>query len=721
MKRFFTVALLVSTLFQFSARADEGMWIPSLLEAWNSSAMQANGLKLSPEQLYAINKSSLKDAIVHFGGGCTSEIISAEGLLLTNHHCGYGAIQRHSSVENDYLSNGFWAMTREQELANPNLSATLIVRIEDVTKIVLDGVTDEMEESARQEKIAANIDAHEKQTAEGTHYGAKIKAFYYGNEYYMFVTETFTDVRLVGAPPSSIGKFGGDTDNWMWPRHTGDFSVFRIYAGKDNKPAEYSEDNVPYKPKHFLPVNVGGVNEGDFTMIYGFPGRTQEYLTSYAVNYIMNVSNPARIDYREKALAIMDGDMKQSDKVRIQYASKYASTSNYHKKWIGENRGLKKLDALTVKHDFEAKYTKLANSKPHWKERYGGLLPKFKGIYAELEEYNFSRDLFIELVYYGGELPFFASKFRGLVGSAVTGELTDEELAAGKEKLQKQAKRHFKDYNKSTDQKLLSALLPHYAGVVKPAMQADVIALVSGKYKGDYAAYANVVYSKSVLADEATATSYIESLSIKSLKKLAKDPGFMLMESLYSNYFSKVKPEYDRLNAEIERLNRTYLDGIRTMEVKQKIYPDANSTLRIAHGKVEGYHPADAVTYKHYTTLDGIVEKHDPDNDDFVLPERLLELHEKKDYGRYAQNGQIRVCFTASNHTTGGNSGSPVINGKGELIGLNFDRCWEGTMSDIMFDPDRCRNIAVDARYVLFIIDKFAGARHLIDEMKLVN
>lgn len=714
--------LLIAAMFLgLQTRADEGMWIPSLLEQLNKDDLSASGIKLTPEQLYSINQSSLKDAIVRFGRGCTSEIISPEGLLLTNHHCGYGEIQSHSSVENDYLTDGFWAMSREEELPNPGLVATLIVRIDDVTRQVLEGVTDKMEEAKRQEQIEKNIKQLEKEAVSDSHYEAMIKPFYYGNEYYMFITETFKDVRLVGAPPSAIGKFGGDTDNWMWPRHTGDFSIFRIYADKDNKPAEYSEDNVPYKPKHFLPVNVGGVNEGDFTMVYGFPGRTQEYLTSYAVNYIMNKSNPARIAYRAKGLEIMEADMKASDKVRIQYASKYASISNYHKKWIGENRGLRKLDALNVKKDFEAQYHQLAKSKPHWAERYGKVLNQYAGLYENLEPYAFSRDMFVELWYYGCELPLYASRYRNVVEEALQDSLSDKEFEAAKLKLQKQTKAHFKDYNLETEKNLFAVLMKYYAETVPADMRADIFNEIEGKYKGDYAAYADLLYGKSVLATEESATEFVNNLSLKSLKKLEKDVGYKLMDALLTHYLTQVRPQYVFYNAEVERLNRFYLDGIRTMEVKKRVYPDANSTLRVAWGKVEGYEPADAVTYRHYTTLQGIIEKHGLGIDDYVLPEKLIDLYESKNYGNYAQDGEMRVCFTASNHTTGGNSGSPVINAKGELIGLNFDRCWEGTMSDIMFDPERCRNIAVDARYVLFIIDKFAGAGHLVKEMTLVN
>ena len=719
MARILAAIILFSLSFS-NLHADEGMWIPMLLKSLNEGDMQSKGLKLTAEDLYSINNSSLKDAIVHFGRGCTAEMISGEGLLLTNHHCGYGQIQQHSSVENDYLTDGFWAMTRKDELANPGLSATFIVRMEDVTKKVMDGITDDTPNAERPALVAANIKEITAEAIKDTHYEAFIRPFFYGNEYYMFITETYKDVRLVGAPPSSIGKFGGDTDNWMWPRHTGDFSVFRIYADKDNKPAEYSEDNVPYKPRHFLPISLKGVNEGDFTMVYGFPGRTSEYLTSYAVDYVMNVSNPARIDYRKVGLDALDANMKSSDAIRIKYASRYASTANYYKKWIGENRGLKKLDAINTKKDFEKRYQDLADSKPHWKKRYGNLLPQFESLYKELEPYNFSRDMFIEMVYYGPELVWFGNNFTNLIEKTSNGELIGDNFEKEVERLKKVATSHFKDYDLATEKKLFKVLMEKYEMTVDDANEPDVFAVIRGKYKGDYAKYAEYIYGKSQLATKEKTMALLDGMTPGKAKKLSKDPIYLITRSFYDHYYLNVKDDYGRISNEIDQLSRLYVEGMRKME-KKVLYPDANSTLRVAYGKVEGYEPANGVKYRHYTTLSGIIEKKDPDNDEFVVPAKLEELYNNKDFGQYGQDGEMWVCFTASNHTTGGNSGSPVIDASGNLIGLNFDRGWEGTMSDIMFDPDRCRNISVDARYVLFVIDKFAGAGHLVKEMKLVK
>jgi len=713
--------VLFIVLFPFATGllAKEGMWIPSLLEKLNMNEMSNLGMKLTAEQIYSINKSSLKDAVVHFNGGCTSEIISSQGLLLTNHHCGYSSIQSHSSVEHDYLTDGFWAMSKQEELKT-NLTATIIVRIEDVTKKVLEGIIEEMSSLERDKAIAENIKKVGEAAIEGTHYEAQIRPFYYGNEYYMFIRETFKDIRLVGAPPSSIGKFGGDTDNWMWPRHTGDFSIFRIYADSVNQPAVYSENNVPYTPKHYFPISLKGVKKDDFTMVYGFPGRTSEYLTSYAVDYIMNKSNPARIKMRERSLGIMGADMKTSDAIRIKYAAKYARISNYHKKWIGENRGLNRLHAIDKKRELEANFTKLVEDNPPYRKKYGNLLTQFEELYKKREKYAFARDYWIELVYYGPEIIRYANSFRSLVQGMLDKTMSDETIAKTVDRLKKGAKGRFKNYNAPTDQKLLAGLVPIYYQSLDETMRPAYMQEMHEKYKGNEEAYAKDVFDNSMLTSEEKVVEMLTGFNAGSAKKLKKDPAFRLMEAVYDKYNNDVRLEYTALEAKIEDLNRLYIQALMKLLPDRRYYPDANSTLRIAYGKVEGYEPADAVVYNHYTTLAGVVQKADPNSDEFNVPQKLLDLYEKKDYGPYGQDGELWVCFTASNHTTGGNSGSPVLDARGNLIGLNFDRGWEGTMSDIMFDPERCRNISVDVRYVLFIIDKFAGAGYLVDEMQLV-
>jgi len=719
MKKILAVLVLLNSLAITSVKADEGMWLPLFLKSLNEADMQSKGLKLSADDIYNINKSSLKDAIVHFGGGCTGEIISNKGLLLTNHHCGYGQIQAHSTVENDLLTNGFWAKSQEEELPNPGLTATFIVRMEDVTTKVLDGVSDKMTDAERDKKIAENIATIAKEAVKDTHYGAYIRPFYYGNEYYMFVTETFRDVRLVGAPPSSIGKFGGDTDNWMWPRHTGDFSIFRVYANKDNKPADYSKDNVPYQPKYVIPISLKGIEQGDFTMVYGFPGRTTEYLTSFAVDMIQNVSDPAKVKIRETKLAVWDKDMKANDKVRIQYSAKYAGIANYWKKWDGERNGLKKADAIAKKKNFEQDFLTKVNTDDNAKAMYGNLFPEFEAKYKEFSTYNNQRDYFTEAIL-GIETVSYAFSFLDLMDAMNTGKKAAD-VQKTIDALKSRAKGFFKDYNAATDEKICAALLKMVSENLPKEQQASIFAEIEKKYKGDFSKYAQTIYSKSIFTSEEKVMKALDNIE-SNYKKLQKDPIYLLMQSCYTKFANDVLPKYSALDAEITKLNRTYMKAMRELVTTKKYYPDANSTLRVAYGKVDGYYPKDGIYYNHYTTLQGIMEKENPEVDEFIVHPKLKELYKNKDYGKYAdKNGEMRVAFCASNHTTGGNSGSPVFNGNLELIGTNFDRNWEGTMSDIIYNPDQVRNIILDVRYTLFVIDKFAGAGYLVDEMKIVK
>lgn len=715
MKKYLPLILLLSCL---QLNAKEGMWLPVLLEQLNIDDMQANGLKLSAEDIYSINQSSLKDAVVHFNGGCTSEMISADGLLLTNHHCGYGQIQSHSSVEHDYLTDGFWAMSREEELPNPGLSATFIVRMEDVTDRVLAGIDENTMKKERERKIKENIEKIKKGEEEGTHYEARIKPFYYGNEYYMFITETFKDVRLVGAPPSSIGKYGFDTDNWMWPRHTGDFSLFRIYANKDNQPAEYSEDNVPYQPRHHFPISLKGYEKGDFTMVYGFPGRTQEYVTSYAVDLISSGSNPIKIGIRTTKLDIMNRAMSGSDEVRIKYAAKQSRTSNAWKKWKGQNRGLKKLDAIEKKQAWEREFEEKVNGNPTQFKDYVGLIKKLEHQYDMVHDVTLARDYFVEIAYFGTDIVSFSRSFNKLVADAESGKtISEDQLNEARHK----AEKFFKDFDLETDKEIFTALFSLYEENVEGEFRQEVLDEVMKKHKGSMAAFADDLYAKSYFADKGRTMELLEAFDKKSAAKVRKDPAFDFMTQLWRNYNGKVRPRYTQNYDKINELNATYMRGQIEVFPERMYYPDANSTLRVTYGKVDDYAPADGVHYRHYTTLDGVIEKYDPDNKEYHLPQKLIDLHTAKDYGQYGQDGELYVCFTASNHTTGGNSGSPVIDGNGALIGLNFDRNWEGTMSDLMYDPDQCRNISVDIRYVLFIVDKFAGATHLIDELTLIE
>lgn len=717
-KRIVVLALAILPILGFSK---EGMWLPFLVEQLAIDDMRSMGFKLSAEDIYSVNNSSLKDAVVHFGGGCTGEMISDKGLLLTNHHCGYGQIQYHSTVENDFLTNGFWAMSQDEELANPGLTATFIVRMEDVTELIF-AETADLEGEELSNKIKENIEKVGKEAIEETHYEYVIKPFYNGNHYYMFVTETYKDVRLVGAPPSSIGKFGFDTDNWVWPRHTGDFSIFRIYADKDNNPAEYSKDNVPYKPKYSFPISLNEVKEGDFTLLYGFPGRTQEYLTSHAVDYTLNSGNPAKITMRDASLAIINKAMAESDKVRIQYAAKQSRISNSHKKWIGESKGLMRLDAIKKKQLFEEKFAEVVAQKPETQKLYGDLLNQYEKLYEENNKYVLGRDLFIELYYYGPEIFRFANDFNKYVDSYLDDEITEELKLKSSEVLKPRINSFFKDYNAEVDQQLFAELTRLYVQLIDPTLMPKFKALVDEKYNGDYAAYAEKTFKKSIFDNRVDISDFVYNPSKPKAKKLSKDPIFVLVNELLTQYRDLIAPAYSTFSDNLDILEKDYLKAMmELMPDEKRYYPDANSTLRVAYGKVEGYEPKDGAYYHFYTTLDGVAEKYIPGDREYDVPEKLMELYFSKDYGQYGYGDKMPVCFIASNHSTGGNSGSPVLDADGNLKGLNFDRCWEGTMSDIMFDPDRCRNIMVDLNYVLFIIDKFAGAKHLVDEMKLVK
>ncbi|GAB2939859.1 S46 family peptidase [Hymenobacter coalescens] len=715
-------ALLLALLLPAVARADEGMWLPLLLKQLNEADMQKKGLKLTAEDIYSVNRGSLKDAIVQFGGGCTGEIISNEGLLLTNHHCGYGQIQQHSSVENDYLTKGYWAMTREQELPNPGLTATFIVRMEDVTAPVLQGLPAGIAEAEREKIVQQRIAQVAQKAVEGTHYRAFVRPMFGGGEYYLFVTEVFEDVRLVGAPPSSIGKFGGDTDNWMWPRHTGDFSIFRIYAGPDNKPAPYSKANKPFQPRHSLPISLSGVQPGDFTLVFGFPGRTTEYLTSWGVDETYSASDPIKVKIRDTKLRILDADMKASDKVRIQYAAKYASLANYWKKWIGEMRGLKRLDAVRRKQQQEEQFRQWVQQGDAARQAaYGQVLPQLEQQYRAVRPYVVARDYVTEAAL-GIELLNYASALQQYV-DLIQDKAPQAEINAALEKTRKGTTGTFRNINIATDQKVAAALLPLYAEGTPAELLPDHIKALRKQHTTPEAwqRFVADLYARSRLTSEASAQKVLDEVAKGNISGILNDPAYQLVAPIVATYRQKVLPLYLAAQDQITLLQRTYVAGLRQQQPQRKFYPDANSTLRVAYGQVAGYQPADGVQYAYYTTLDGIMEKVDPTNVDFEVPQRLVELYQQKDYGPYAVNGTVPVAFTATNHTTGGNSGSPVINGRGELIGTNFDRNWEGTMSDIMYDPDRVRNITLDVRYMLFVVDKFAGATHLVKEMKLVG
>ena len=701
-------------------KASEGMWIPALLKSLNESEMKSMGMRLSAEDIYSINKSSLKDAIVHFGGGCTAEVVSTNGLILTNHHCGFSQIQSHSSVENDYLKYGFWAKDHASELMNEGLTATFIVRVEDVTKQVLQGTAGK-EDVERAAVVATNIRELESRTemAEKGH-EAKIKPFFYGNEYYMIVTKTYRDVRLVGAPPSSVGKYGGDTDNWMWPRHTGDFSVFRIYADGNNEPAAPSVDNVPFKPAKHFPVSLKGTKPGDFTLVYGFPGRTQQYLHSRAVKFITEKQNPATIEMRRKSLEVIDAKMLENARWRIAYAGTQARISNYYKKWIGENRGLEKLDAVGVKEALERDFAAKVNANADLKAKYGDVQKQLVAHYDKGDKYLMARSMLIEFYYVGPAILRFTRNFETLVD--FNDKLSEADAKEEVERLKKLVKSAYKNYDPHTDMLIFAALYGDYIKHLSPDLRPDLHKEVAAKYGKNYKKYAEDLFAKSYFTDEAKILKWLDNYSPKKTKKLKKDPAYRMMKSVLAAWREKASEKYGAFDARLSALMQDYVKGMMTVFPNKRYWPDANSTLRVTYGKVEGSEPRDGVEFTPYTTMDGVLAKYVPGDRDFDLPDRLIDLAKKKDFGQYGnEDGDLVICFTASNHTTGGNSGSPVIDGDGNLIGINFDRSWESTMSDIMFDPERCRNIVVDIRYVLFIMDKYAGAGHLVNEMTLVK
>jgi hypothetical protein len=703
------VLLLILFARVLNVHSDEGMLIPSLISAFESD-MKAKGMKLNARDIYDVNNSSLKDAIMHFGGGCTAELVSSKGLLLTNHHCGYSQIQSHSSLEKDYLKYGFWAKELKDELPNAGLTASRMVRIEDVTSTVLFGVNTETDPSKIEALIKKNSDQLVKDAVNGTHYEAEIKPFNYGNDYYLIVKEVFKDVRLVGTPPNSIGKFGGDTDNWVWPRHTGDFSVFRIYAGTDNKPAAYSDKNIPYKPIHFLPVSLKDRKAGDFTMVYGFPGETEQHVASGYLKFIMEKERPARIRMREKSLSVIDAAMRSSDEVRIKYAAKQASIANAYKKWIGQLDGLKRLDAIAIKLDREKAYNDMARTNPEWEKKYGNVIAKMNDLVARESKWEFEYAMGVEYLYVGPEYFKLARALNDLSQNAASLEEKGE-LKKTIEKLIKGSEGFFKNYDSRVDQKIFELLTEEYLRQIDPESLSKI----------NVAEVSKLIYAKSIFTNKERYQNFLSKFKVSSAKKLRQDPGFKFFIEKFTRFGNEVGAAYSEFDANLTALLKQFVAGKYEMYPNNKHWADANSTLRITYGQLEGSKPSDGMMYTEHTTLDGIIAKYNSGNPDFELLPRMLEMHQKKDYGEYAQNGELWVCFTGSNHTTGGNSGSPVIDANGNLMGLNFDRTWESTMSDYMFDPNRCRNVVVDIRYVLWVMDTYSGARHLVDEMVRVR
>lgn len=705
MKYFLKITIFLISINLFAQQG--GMWLPSKLTGAREQEMKNLGSNLPASAIYALDKPSLKDAIVHFNGGCTAEVISKKALLLTNHHCGYGAIQSHSTTEHDYLQDGFWAYKQKEELPNPEMYVTFIKRIDDVSIAVLDGTSDKKSPKENQDIVSKNIQKIVKNAKKESWQDANVTSFYKGNQYFLFITEKYEDIRLVGAPPSAIGKFGADTDNWMWPRHTGDFSLFRIYADKDNRPAKYNKKNKPYKPVHYLPVATDGVKEGDFTLVFGFPGRTNEYLPAVALDQIVHKLNPTKIKIRDHALKIVDKYMRSNQEIKIKYASKFASIANYWKKWIGENQGIEKSRAIAKKRALEQKFTEKVKGTSS-----ENLLKEFDSLYHQIEEVALARDIWIETVYRNVEILNATFRLYQLENTSRKGE---EIFNKKRKALLEQFQKFYKNYDANVDKEVFENLVKLYFETNPKKYTPEAI------LDTDVVALTNKIFSKSALTSYDKAKQLLTGNMQEVIQKIHQDPAYVFGKELATVFYQKINPDYFNLQTKIAAIQKKYMKALMANFKEERFFPDANSTLRVTFGQVKGYEPKDAVYYEPISHLKGIIEKYVPGDYEFDVPQKLIDLYNKKDFGSYGKNGKMPVNFLGTNHTTGGNSGSPVIDANGNLIGLNFDRVWEGTMSDYNYDATICRNIMVDVRYILFIMDKYAGAKRLIKEMDLVK
>ena len=736
----------MATFLSLISIADEGMWLPQLLKAINEEDMQNLGLQLTAEDLYSINNSSLKDAIVSLGGFCTAEMISSQGLMLTNHHCALGSIQKHSSVTNDYLKDGFWAMSRDQELKNEGLTASFLVSIEDVTDIVKAALSvntyiqnqfnedsldtngkkiiissfseDDLSEKERRMKIREIYKTIIDEATDGTHFNARVKSFFGGNSFYLMTYETFKDIRLVGAPPSSIGKFGGDTDNWMWPRHTGDFALYRVYCAPDGTPAEYSVENIAYQPKHHLPIQLDGVDNGDYTMIFGFPGSTDRYLTSFGVEEALDITNPTIVDIRTEKLSIMKSAMDANKRTKIQYTAKHAQTSNYWKYYIGQSKGLKSMKVYDKKIALENKFRNWVSSNNIREEKYGEALDIIESAYHTNKNIALNRTYLNEAIFRGSEILYWSFKMNRAIS---------ELPSKGKERnvairaIKKEARDFYKDYNASLDQELFGSMLEMYYFNVPKNQHAKIFKTIENQLFGfkklDFEYYAKNVFKRSVFSSKEKFLAFLEN---PSTTKIERDPAYKTINSIYNEYIQQISKKRVVVREKLAKGNRLFIAGLIEMNPNKSFYSDANSTMRATYGNVADYIPGEAMHYEYFTTIDGIMQKEDATNEEFQVPARLKELYEIGDYGKYAdKDGNLRINFISNNDITGGNSGSPVINAWGEIVGTAFDGNWESMSGDIAFEKEVQRTISVDIRYTMFIIDKFAGATHLIDEMTI--
>jgi hypothetical protein len=715
-KKLLVYSIVVLTSFKLSA--DEGMWLPFLLENLNEKEMKSMGMKISAKDIYSINQGSLKDAIVQFGGGCTGEIISNQGLLLTNHHCGFGAIQRLSTLTNNYVRDGFFSRGIGDELPAPGITATFISRMDDVTKIILSGISNNLTETERQSAIDKNIAAYIKSSTKQPYENVLVRPFYNGNMYVAIVTVVYNDVRLVVAPPQSIGAYGADTDNWVWPRHAGDFSVFRIYANSNNQPAAYSATNKPFVPKRSLAINLKGIKENDFTMVFGFPGRTNQYLPAIAVQQTLEINNPIKINIRDEVLKAQKQFMQADEAIKLQYSSKYAGIANAWKKWIGENLGLERSGAVAKKQQYEALFNKKVNANPSWKKEYSGILEQLNMVYRDAEQAFYVRDAFNEMVN-NSEIMSQALQMLSFQNLLETSD--EQSVNDAKAQIRKRLDGFYKDYSAKVDQAVFEKITHIFFNKVEQSNWQKAYPIWNS-YNKNASQMAEDIFAQSMFTSKDKMIAFLDLPNGQHLGKLKEDKAYILVKTLRDEYVKNTATNVNNYQAAINKLQRQYMEAQTTVMAKErKFYPDANSTLRVTYGKVKGYTPKDGTYYGYQTYLDGVIEKYVPGDYEFDLPKKLIDLYAKKDYGIYGANGRLPVCFIAANHTTGGNSGSPALDANGNLIGLNFDRVWEGTMSDINYDPSICRNIMVDVRYVLFIIDKFGGSSQLIKEMKIIK
>lgn len=717
LKKLFSFLLLITLAFNQVVKADEGMWLLSKLKQLNEEDMQKAGFKLTADDVYNINKSSMKDGIVHFGGFCTGEIVSPEGLILTNHHCGLDAVQGLSSVGNDLITNGYWATSKDKELPVPGLWVKFLLRMEDVTSRVKGELPDSLTEAQIQAKLPSIYSKITKEATDKTNYTADVKSMYGGNEYFLFVYEKFDDVRLVGAPPFAIGNFGGDTDNWMWPRHTGDFSMFRVYMSPEGKAATYSKDNVPYKSKYFFPISIKPLNQGDFSMTMGYPGRTDRYATSYSVDMALDLTSPAIVKLRDKRLAIYDAAMAESDKVRIQYQAKKNQVSNYWKYFIGQQKQLKRMKVSAQKKELETQFTQWVNADAKRKTEYGNALPSLKKSYDENRKYALARTYLSEAVL-AAEILKYANTFTSFEKLLNDKTSKPEDIKAKADELKEGVAENFKEYDINLDKDVFAALLKIYFNDIPKDQHAPVFVDIEKKYKGDFNKYAEAVFKQSMFNSSEKVKAFLDN---PSAKKINKDMAYAAVKSIMDFYNANIRTVVKPLEQTQSANNRLYIKGLMEMMPEKKFSPDANSTMRLSYGHVKTFEAADATTYNWYSTLEGVMQKMDNSNPEFVVPDKLVDLYNKKDYGRYGKDGVLRTCFLTDNDITGGNSGSPVINANGEIIGLAFDGNWEAMSGDIKFDEKYKRTICATSNYVLFCIEKLGGAKNIVDEMKVVE